>query len=37
VSRLRQTLHDDARAPQIIKTVYGQGYLVGVPVEREAG
>ena len=36
VSRLRQTLHDDARAPQIIKTVYGQGYLIGVPVEREA-
>jgi two-component system OmpR family response regulator len=35
VSRLRQTLHDDARAPQIIKTVYGQGYLIGVPVERE--
>jgi len=34
VSRLRQTLHDDARAPQIIKTVYGQGYLIGVPVER---
>ena len=36
VSRLRQTLHDDARAPQIIKTVYGQGYLIGVPVERDA-
>ena len=36
VSRLRQTLRDDARAPQIIKTVYGQGYLIGVPVEREA-
>jgi len=36
VSRLRQTLKDDARAPQIIKTVYGQGYLIGVPVEREA-
>lgn len=35
VSRLRQTLHDDARAPQIVKTVYGQGYLIGVPVERE--
>ena len=37
VSRLRQALHDDARAPQIIKTVYGQGYVVGVAVEREAG
>ena len=36
VSRLRQTLHDDARAPQIIKTVYGQGYLIGVAVELEA-
>jgi two-component system OmpR family response regulator len=35
VSRLRQTLHDDARSPQIIKTVYGQGYVIGVPVERE--
>jgi two-component system OmpR family response regulator len=34
VSRLRQTLRDDARAPQIIKTVYGQGYLGCVPVER---
>jgi two-component system, OmpR family, response regulator len=34
VSRLRQTLGEDARAPQIIKTVYGEGYLIGVPVER---
>ena len=34
VSRLRQTLRDDARAPRIIKTVYGEGYIVGVPVER---
>ena len=33
VSRLRQILGDDARAPQIIKTVYGEGYVVGVPVE----
>jgi two-component system, OmpR family, response regulator len=37
VSRLRLSLHDDARAPQIIKTVYGQGYLIGVPVERQTG
>ncbi|HYL02172.1 MAG TPA: response regulator, partial [Steroidobacteraceae bacterium] len=29
VSRLRQILGDDARAPQIIKTVYGEGYVVG--------
>ncbi len=33
VSRLRQILGDDARAPQIIKTVYGEGYVVGVGVE----
>jgi len=32
VSRLRQILGDDARAPQIIKTVYGEGYVVGVDV-----
>ena len=35
ISRLRQILRDDARAPQIIKTIYGEGYIVGVPVERE--
>jgi two-component system OmpR family response regulator len=35
VSRLRQTLRDDARAPRIVKTVYGEGYVIGVPVERE--
>jgi two-component system OmpR family response regulator len=34
VSRLRQLLGDDARAPRIIKTVYGEGYVIGVPVER---
>lgn len=33
VSRLRQILGDDARAPQIIKTIYGEGYVVGVPVQ----
>jgi two-component system, OmpR family, response regulator len=33
VSRLRQILAEDARAPQIIKTVYGEGYVVGVAVE----
>lgn len=36
VSRLRQLLGDDARAPKIIKTVYGEGYIIGVPVERTA-
>ena len=35
VSRLRQILGDDARAPRIIKTVYGQGYVIGVPVQSE--
>ena len=34
VSRLRQTLGEDARSPQIIKTVYGEGYVIGVPVEK---
>jgi two-component system OmpR family response regulator len=34
VSRLRQTLRDDARSPRIVKTVYGEGYVIGVPVER---
>lgn len=33
ISRLRQTLRDEARAPTIIKTVYGEGYVIGVPVE----
>ena len=35
VSRLRQILGDDARAPRVIKTVYGQGYVIGVPVQSE--
>lgn len=34
VSRLRQVLRDDARVPRIIKTVHGEGYVIGVPVER---
>jgi two-component system, OmpR family, response regulator len=34
ISRLRQTLRDDARSPTIIKTVYGEGYLIGVPIEQ---
>jgi two-component system OmpR family response regulator len=36
VSRLRQVLGDDARAPRIVKTVYGEGYIIGVPVEKVA-
>lgn len=35
VRRLRQILRDDARSPRIVKTVYGEGYVVGVPVETE--
>lgn len=35
ISRLRQVLRDDARSPKIIKTVYGEGYVMGVPVEQE--
>lgn len=35
ISRLRQIMGDDARAPQIIKTVYGEGYVIGVPVEQD--
>ncbi len=34
ISRLRQTLRDDARAPTIIKTIYGEGYVIGVPIEQ---
>lgn len=33
ISRLRQTLRDDARSPTVIKTVYGEGYVIGVPIE----
>jgi len=35
ISRLRQILGDDARAPQIIKTVYGEGYVIGVDVVND--
>jgi two-component system OmpR family response regulator len=34
ISRLRQVLGDDARGPRIIKTVHGEGYVIGVPIER---
>jgi len=34
ISRLRQILGDDARGPRIIKTVHGEGYVIGVLVER---
>jgi two-component system OmpR family response regulator len=32
ISRLRQILGEDAREPRIIKTVYGEGYVIGVDV-----
>jgi two-component system, OmpR family, response regulator len=32
ISRLRQLLGEDAREPRIIKTVYGEGYVLGVDV-----
>ncbi len=35
ISRLRQVLRDVAKAPEIIKTVYGEGYVVGVQVVQE--
>jgi two-component system OmpR family response regulator len=35
VRRLRQILGDDARSPLIVKTVYGEGYVIGVAVESE--
>jgi len=35
VSRLRQILGDEARAAHIIKTVYGEGYVIGVDVASD--
>jgi two-component system OmpR family response regulator len=35
ISRLRRLLREDARSPQIIKTVHGEGYVVGVEVVAE--
>jgi two-component system, OmpR family, response regulator len=35
ISRLRKALREHDRATDIIKTVYGRGYFIGVPVERE--
>jgi len=34
ISRLRAILGDDAQVPRIIKTVHGEGYVIGVLVER---
>ncbi len=36
VSRLRQKLGDDARAPTLIKTVRSLGYMLAAPVTRRA-
>ncbi len=35
VSRLRQKLGDDARSPQLIKTVRSEGYVLATPVSAE--
>lgn len=35
ICRLRRILREDARSPQIIKTIYGEGYLFGVPVKPD--
>ncbi len=35
ISRLRQALRDTAKSPEIIKTVYGEGYVMGVKVGQE--
>ena len=36
VSRLRQRLGDDARSPELIKTVRGEGYILAATVSVEA-
>jgi two-component system OmpR family response regulator len=35
VSRLRRKIGDDARSPQVIKTVRGGGYIFTLPVATE--
>ena len=37
VSRLRQKIETDPKDPQIIRTVYGSGYMLASPVEWVAG
>lgn len=36
ISRLRQRLNEDARHPQLIKTIRGEGYILTVPVEAKS-
>jgi two-component system, OmpR family, response regulator len=35
ISRLRQLLREDAREPTLIRTVYGEGYMLAVEVTTE--
>lgn len=35
ISRLRQKLGDDARSPDLIKTVRNEGYILASSVERQ--
>lgn len=37
ISRLRRKLRDDPKSPQIIRTVYGAGYVFALKVERSSG
>lgn len=37
ISRLRAKLREDPRNPQIIKTIYGAGYMFAAPVEWSRG
>lgn len=37
ISRLRAKLKDNARSPEIILTMRGDGYMLAMPVSREAG
>ncbi|MCV2881581.1 winged helix-turn-helix domain-containing protein [Actibacterium sp. XHP0104] len=37
ISRLRRKLRDDPKAPSIIRTVYGAGYVFSIPVDTKAG
>jgi DNA-binding response OmpR family regulator len=37
ISRLRRRLRDDSHEPQLIKTVYGAGYLMAAAVQWENG
>lgn len=36
ISRLRSKLRDDARNPDLIRTMRGDGYMFTVPVERSS-